>query len=392
MRGGGVHRLAAALSLGLLAGAAAAAGPAFDWVTASPASQGMDEAKLLAVQREMAKRNTKTLLIIRNDRIVLEWYAEGHGPEKLHYTASLAKSLVGGMSLLAALDEGRIGVDDPVSKFLPAWKNDPVRAKITIRQLATHTSGIEDAEEGGKPHEKLPGWKGAFWRQVAVEGSPGVTGKTPTPISIALEQAPVIFEPGTGFAYSNPGMAVLAWSVTAAMKGTAYPDIRTLLWRRIMEPIGIRPEQWSAGYNRTYLVNGLPVVPNWGGAGFTARSIARIGRLLMRKGDWQGKQVIGRKSVERMLSEPGTAQPEGPSRRGTPVLCWYSNRDGIWENIPRDAFRGSGAGDQVMLVVPSLNLIVVRHGNYISTGKQGEDIRHAQNHYLFDPIIAAIKQ
>lgn len=379
----------------LVCGALAAAlclpvqGASFDWQTASPESQGMDGARLRAVQEQLAARNTKALLIIRNDRVVLEWYAEGFGPDKRHYTASLAKSLVGGMSLLLALDDGRLAPGDPAWKFIPKWKDDPLRSKITIRHLATHSSGIEDANIPGTPHKQLPGWKGDFWRA-------GLTADrslpVPDPIVVSLLQAPVIFEPGTRFAYSNPGMAVLAYTVAAAYEGSRWADARALLRERIMEPIGIRPEEWSIGYGRTYMVDGLAVVPNWGGANFTPRAAARIGRLMLRKGDWDGTRIVSARAVETMLNETGPPLKRA-GHLGTPVLCWYGNRDGRWKNLPRDAFRGTGAGDQVMLVAPSLNLIVVRNGELLETEAErtgGERI--PQNDYIFDPIVAAVKR
>ena len=72
----------------------------------------------------LAERRTKALLIIRNDRVVYEWYAPDHGPARPHYTASLAKALVGGTSLMLALNDGLLSVDDPAYKFIPTWEND----------------------------------------------------------------------------------------------------------------------------------------------------------------------------------------------------------------------------------------------------------------------------
>ena len=148
---------------------------AFVWQTGAPESQGMDAAKLDAMRDALAERGTKGLLVIRNDRIVYEWYAPDHGPERPHYTASLAKALVGGVSLMLALNDGRMGADGPAWQYIPAWEGDAERSKITIRHLATHSSGIEDAElseadrtkalTGGitltDHHMSLPGWKGA---------------------------------------------------------------------------------------------------------------------------------------------------------------------------------------------------------------------------------------
>src|SRR5687767_12670970 len=56
-----------------------AAAQSFEWQAATPESQGMSGPKLDALRDELAKRRTLALLVIRNDRIVCEWYAEGVG-------------------------------------------------------------------------------------------------------------------------------------------------------------------------------------------------------------------------------------------------------------------------------------------------------------------------
>ncbi|GAG46247.1 unnamed protein product, partial [marine sediment metagenome] len=180
----------------------------FDWQAATPASQGFSKAALDAAGERLQRHHTKTLLIIRNDRIVYEWYAKGFSRSTKHYTASMAKALVGGMSLALALDDRLIDPDHLVAKDIPAWQNDPLKSKITVRHLATHASGVEDAHDPDKTHEQLAGWKGDFWK------------RSPDPFSISRDHAPVLFEPGTDFAYSNPGMAMLSWAVTAALRDT----------------------------------------------------------------------------------------------------------------------------------------------------------------------------
>ena len=50
-----------------------------------------------------------------------------------------------------------------------------------------------------------------------------------------------------------------------------------LLRERIMRPIDVGDEEWSIGYGRTYVVDGLPLVGSWGGGGYTARAVARVG-------------------------------------------------------------------------------------------------------------------
>jgi CubicO group peptidase (beta-lactamase class C family) len=166
----------------------------------------------------------------------------------------MAKALVGGMSLLLALNDGLLAVDDLAWHCIPQWAGDPVKSKITIRHLATHSSGIEDAEASEQErlaarqrgvsltteHMSLPGWKGGFWRQ------------DPDPFTLARDQAPVIFTPGSQYAYSNPGMGMLSYAVTASLKASEFSDIRTLLRDRVMRPIGTADKDWSIGYGKTF--------------------------------------------------------------------------------------------------------------------------------------------
>src|ERR1019366_3562306 len=196
------------------------------WPSAAPDSEGFQPSRLRALAATLADHQTRALLVARHGRIVFEWYAADSGPEKKQGTASLAKALVGGIPLLVALSDGRIQLDDPAAKYIPAWRDDPQKRLITIRQLATHSSGLDDAEDPNYDHMSIPGWKGAFWR------------RKPDPISIALRDTPVIRSPGSAFGYSNPGMAALGYAVTASMRGTATPDIQSILRDRICRQIG----------------------------------------------------------------------------------------------------------------------------------------------------------
>jgi CubicO group peptidase (beta-lactamase class C family) len=361
--------------------AVAAAGvlpAAVDWPVATPRSQGFDPARLQAFQTDAAAHHTRALFVARNGKIVLEWYEAAAGPDTKQGTASLAKALVGGMSLLVALNDGRIRPDDLAAQFIPRWKSDPRKSRITIRQLATHTSGIADAEQDDLPHDQLPGWKGAFWK------------RRPDPISIALDQAPVLFEPGKGNEYSNPGMAALAYAVTASLRGAPQSDIRTLLEKRIFEPTRIPQSDWRISYDESYDLDGLRVYANWGGAAFTPRATARIGQLMLQKGVWEGRQLLRRETVEEVTSYAGMPKPAGAHDPGPASgLCWYTNYDGAWSGVPRDAFAGAGANQQTLLVVPSLNLVVVRNGAYL--GPEGDKrfwgdlVTH-----IFQPVVAAI--
>lgn len=82
--------------------------------------------------------------------------------------------------------------------------------------------------------------------------------------------------------YSNPGIALMTYGVTAARRDAPQKDIRSLLRERVMRPLGAADAAWSVGYGKTSMVDGLPLVGSWGGGAYTARAAARVGRQTLR--------------------------------------------------------------------------------------------------------------
>jgi len=357
---------------------------AFTWETASPESQGLDPDALEAIWGDISERQTDVLLVIRNDLIVFEGYASGWSRNQEHYTASLAKALVGGMTLILAMDDGLIDPEDFAADYVTQWAGVPWKEDIRIKHLATHTSGIEDAEEDGIPHEELTGWKGDFWRGLDPPDDP---------FTISRDLAPVLFAPGTDDHYSNPGMAMLSTCVSSAIRDSAEPDLKAMLKARVMDPIEVPDDEWEISYLRPewpwgdrydpWVVDGLTLYANWGGGMYSPNASARVGRLMLRRGNWDGVQLIGADVVDRALQHAGLPGASG--------LGWWVNRTEtgarVFESAPDDAFWGMGAGQQFLLVVPSLNLIVVRNGDDLDPGGDSEAYLEA---HLVDPLMAAV--
>src|SRR5688572_851949 len=228
-------------------GVARAQAVSFEWLAEAPENHGLTSGKLDALRDHLASHATKAFLLVRDDRIVYEWYSAGHSATKPHFTASMAKALVGGVAVAVAMTDGRLAIDDPAAKFVPQWREDPLKAKITLRHLGSHTSGIDDAEADKLPHDKLTGWKGDFWKRLPTPNDP---------FTLSRDVAPVVFEPGKRMLYSNPGIAMLAFATTAALKDAPEKDLRTLLRDRVMRPIGVAENEWNVGYGQTVKVDG----------------------------------------------------------------------------------------------------------------------------------------
>ena len=104
---------------------------------------------------------------------------------------------------------------------------------------------------------------------------------------------------------------------------------------------------------------------------------------MLREGNWEGKQLLSKDAVQAITSDAGTP--------GNCSMGWWSNNSRVYSGLPADAFWGSGAGHQIVLVVPSLKLIVVRNGEQLGAAaaepsKYHEPVREL----LFEPLIDAI--
>src|SRR5690606_21899982 len=152
-----------------------------------------------------------------------------------------------------------------------------------------------------------------------------------------------------------------------------------VLRERVMRPIGIGDDEWSIGYGREFDVDGLSLVAGWGGGNFTPRAAARVGRLVLRGGDWDGERLLSEEAIRLVTGDAGTPGPGG--------IGWWTNADLRYPDIPRDAVWGAGAGHQILLVIPSLKLVMVRNGAALDAEDRERD---AVAHYLFEPLVSAV--
>jgi CubicO group peptidase (beta-lactamase class C family) len=185
---------------------------------------------------------------------------------------------------------------------------------------------------------------------------------------------------------------MLAYATTAALVATNSPqkDLRALIAERVMKPIGMPEKEWNIGYGANVNVDGLSLVAAWGGGNFTARATARLARLMLREGDWDGKRVLKAEAVRAVTTDPAflpSASKWLSRQTGSAAIGWWRNLDGVVPEMPRDAFWAGGAGHQIALVIPSLKLIAVRNGDTLDTGSYDD----ARNKQFFQPLMAALK-
>ncbi len=321
------------------------ASPDLTWDSLPPSQAGLDRDALDRWRKQLAAHDTDAVLVVRGNKVVYEWYGFGAGPNAKHYTSAMAKPLLGITTLLVCLTDGRMDLDDSISKFVPALKPDPVRSRIRVRDLAFHTAGLDDVDFVKGKAGQLEGWKKDYYEHRDKR------------FQMAVFDVPFLFPPGTREKYAGVGYYALAYVVTRALQDAPQKDIKTLLRERIMEPLHIPDAAWRISYGEEHEADGLRLYAFGSGASLTARTAARIGQLMLDRGRWGGKTLIEPSWVDRVLDRGFDATQRISTNHG-----WILNVDGKWPSLPPDAFLGVGGGQQLTLVVPSLDLVMVRNG------------------------------
>ena len=345
------------------------------WATAEPERQGFSGSALEDLWRRIDTGEASAFLVARGGNLIFERYGTEAGPNQRRGIGALGKSVTAALVLLVALSDESLALDDPASRYVRQWREDPVKRSITIRQLVAHSSGLDDVNF----FRKQSAWKQAYLEQADQR------------FHRAVMTTPVLFEPGTRYAYSGIGYYVLAYATAVALsQGDDRVDLRSLLASRIMEPLGVPRHDWTISYGQAYEWDGYRLYALGSGGSYTPRALARVGQLLLNRGEWQGRRLLAERWVDAMLSDLGSprGRETGMADPPTGIGAWI-NSDGFWPSLPRDAAVGAGGGHQILLVVPSLELVVVRLGRALGQDDWEGDFWQALEPALFRPLMAA---
>lgn len=268
-------------------------------------------------------------VIIRKGYIVAEFGDTGRADP----TYSVAKSYLSTV-LGLTIDRGLIkDVQDPVRNYIKDGGYDsPHNAKITWHHHAQQTSE----------------WEGTMW------------GKPHTFIGIeefgdGRREPRDIKEPGTHYEYNDVRINRLALSLLTIHK-RPLPEV---LKQEIMDPIGASDTWQWLGYNNSdatidgKVMKSVTGGTRWGGGiWMSTLDHARFGYLFMRRGKWNGRQLVSESWITRAVTR-GTVGPDYG-------YLWWLNTDGkAWPDAPKTAFAAQGAGSNTIWVDPEHELVVV---------------------------------
>jgi CubicO group peptidase (beta-lactamase class C family) len=227
------------------------------------------------------------VVILRKGALVLERYEAGEdeiwgdpigrvafGPDTLHDLRSATKSILG-LLYGVALAQGKVPPPDrPLLEAFPEYANlgaDPRHKRLTIAHALTMSLGLEWNED--VPYEDPAN------SEVQMEAAPDR-------YSYIFSRA-FMAEPGARFIYGAAATTLIGKLIQKGT-GQSLPDFARAA---LFDPIGIGATAWTNGYN------GEPAPAS--GLRMTPRDLARIGRLILNRGQWEGRPVVPAEWLEK---------------------------------------------------------------------------------------------
>jgi CubicO group peptidase (beta-lactamase class C family) len=301
------------------------------WAQMTPAELGLDASKL-AEARAYAESKQGAGLVVRNGYKVLNW-----GSQTSRFPVASVTKGVGALLLGLAVSDGALNIEDRAQLHFPDIgmpenvDNQRWLSLVTLEQLATHSSGFKEPQ-----------------------GAPSMGS-----------------EPGTAWTYSNGGANWLADTLTFKWS----EDLQAVLTRRVLEDLGIaigRDLTWRENLSREPFLNGIVRREFNAGISMDVDAMARIGLLVARGGEWNGVRIVSEQYVSQMLKTSttieglpivdgnGVPDDDYPNVTAHHGLFWFNNADGALPGVPRDAAWTWGAGDHLIVVIPSLDIVVAR--------------------------------
>lgn len=299
-----------------------------DWDTLSATSLGWCTSEINNLYNYLDSINSKSFIVLKEGKIVLEKYFDGFEKDSLWYWASAAKTVTSFLVGIAQ-QEGKLSLSDTSSTYLGiGWTNCSTEQekKITIQHQLTMTSGLDD--EVADNHCTLD--------------------------SCLIYKA----DAGTRWAYHNAPYTLL----DKVLQNATGQTLNALYLNKLRNPIGMNGAFFPMDYDNLLIT--------------TPRSMARFGLLILNKGKWNGNQILTDTNYFNQMTN--TSQNINLSYG---YLWWLNGKTScmvpetqlvfpfsICPDGPPDMIAALGKNGQIINIVPSQNLVFIRMGDMPGTG------------------------
>jgi CubicO group peptidase (beta-lactamase class C family) len=273
-------------------------------------------------------------LLLRGGRIVARW----GDTRRVDMTFSVAKSYISLIAGIAVMDRLIGDLDEPVGSTVKdgGFDGDHNR-QITWRNFLQQTAE----------------WEGTLWgksdqidrnRVVSLEAASGRKG-----------DARPLRKPGTYWEYNDVRVNRLSLALLRRF-GRALPEVFA---ERIMRPIGSSAEWHWEGYRNSFVeiagrrLQSVPGGGHWGGGMFIhAEDQARLGLLMLRKGQWAGNVILPESWIAASVTPCAISPNYG-------FMWWLNTGRGLYAGASPESFFGLGSGGNITWIDPANDMVAV---------------------------------
>ena len=279
-------------------------------------------------------QNTRGVIAVQRGKIIAERYAAGWGPYTPQISWSMGKSIAATLTGIL-VQQGDLALDRPAP--VPEWQGalDP-RRSIGIDDLLNMSSGLDFDNFGLNPASSYDAANEHF----------RIYFDAVNVFAHSVHQ-PLRYEPGTVWRYRNSDPLTLM-AIARRIVESKGGDWLSFPQRQLFDRIGARSFVLETDAWGNFIITGF----DYGGT----RDWARLGLLYLWNGEWQGERILPA-NWSTFVSTPAP----GDRSRGYGGLFWL-NRGGARERLPEDAYWMAGYMGQTTMIIPSHDLVVVRHG------------------------------
>ena len=279
-------------------------------------------------------RRTRAVVVVYDGRIVAERYADGFAPDTPQIGWSIGKSVLNALVGTLVADN-RISLEKD-GLFAEWGGNGDRRSAITVDNLLRMVSGLDFDE----PHARM---LSDVRTMLFLKGDSAAYAKSEE------LTAPI----GTSWFYASGSTTLLASAMRDAIGGSqadyfAYP------YRALFAPLGMTSAIIEPDAAGTFLAPAFVYA--------SARDWARFGLLYLNDGVWQGKRILPEGWMRQSLVPSPDSQGEYGAHLWLDIPAFLRPRSAEDYELPEDAFFMLGHDGQMIAVIPSRNLVVVRLG------------------------------
>lgn len=268
-------------------------------------------------------KRTRAVVVLYKDKLIAEKYDTGFTKDSKILGWSMTKSITSSAFGVLA-KQGKIDIYKPAP--VTEWKNDE-RKNITLNDLLHMNSGLEWEEDYSTICDAT---KMLFQAEDM--------GK------VQLEK-PAQFKPNTHWYYSSGTTNLLSLILRRQFK--TQQEYLDFWYSAVIDKIGMNSMIVEQDMSGTF------VGSSYGWA--TPRDWSKFGLLYLKKGNWNGEQILDESWVKY------TATPTNTSGGKYGAQFWL-NAGGKFPDVPRDMFYCSGYQGQMVAIIPSLEMVIVRMG------------------------------